>query len=83
MKRFVSLALAVIALQMLSSAQETRFDSSPVSEFDLSLYLGKWYEIARFDHSFERGMDNVTAEYVLRDDGLIDYDRNCFRILEQ
>ena len=72
MKRFVSLALAVLALPMLSSAQETRFDSSPVSEFDLSRYLGKWYEIARFDHSFERGMDNVTAEYVLRDDGLID-----------
>jgi apolipoprotein D and lipocalin family protein len=42
---------------------------SPVSDFDANQYLGKWYEIARLDHSFERGLDNVTAEYVLRDDG--------------
>ena len=32
-------------------------------------YLGKWYEIARLDHSFERGLSRVTAEYSLRDDG--------------
>jgi len=41
----------------------------PVDEFDLHRYLGKWYEIARFDHSFERGLDRVTAEYSLREDG--------------
>ena len=41
----------------------------PVSGFDLDRYLGKWYEIARLDHSFERGLDKVTAEYQLRDDG--------------
>jgi lipocalin len=39
---------------------------------DLNRYLGKWYEIARFDHSFERGMENVTAEYSLRDDGMVE-----------
>ncbi len=42
---------------------------SPVTGFDLSRYLGKWYEIARLDHSFERGLERVTAEYALRDDG--------------
>ena len=42
---------------------------TPVKEFELEKYLGKWYEIARLDHSFERGMDQVTAEYSLRDDG--------------
>ncbi len=41
----------------------------PVKPFDLNRYLGKWYEIARLDHSFERGMEQVTAEYSLRDDG--------------
>ena len=41
----------------------------PVREFDLEQYLGKWYEIARLDHSFERGLDRVTAEYSLREDG--------------
>lgn len=42
---------------------------SPVDEFSLDRYLGTWYEIARLDHSFERGLERVTAEYSLRDDG--------------
>ncbi len=41
----------------------------PVDAFELNRYLGKWYEVARLDHSFERGLDNVSAEYALRDDG--------------
>jgi apolipoprotein D and lipocalin family protein len=40
-----------------------------VKDFELDRYLGKWYEIARLDHSFERGLSNITAEYSLRDDG--------------
>jgi len=42
---------------------------TPVKNFDLSRYLGRWYEIARLDHSFERGLEQVTADYALRDDG--------------
>lgn len=42
---------------------------TPVSDFELERYLGKWHEIARLDHSFERGMEYVTAEYSLRSDG--------------
>ena len=42
---------------------------TPVKNFELDRYLGKWYEIARLDHSFERGLNNITAEYTLRDDG--------------
>jgi len=41
----------------------------PVNNFELDRYLGTWYEIARLDHSFERGLSNVTAEYSLREDG--------------
>lgn len=41
----------------------------PVDNFELDRYLGKWYEIARLDHSFERGLSKVTAHYSLRDDG--------------
>ena len=41
----------------------------PVEDFEASRYLGKWYEIARLDHSFERGLDNVSAEYSLRKEG--------------
>ncbi len=40
-----------------------------VTGFELDRYLGKWYEIARLDHRFERGMSNVTANYSMRDDG--------------
>jgi len=42
---------------------------SPVTGFEVQKYLGKWYEIARLDHSFERGLTRVSAEYSLRDDG--------------
>lgn len=41
----------------------------PVRGFDVNRYLGRWYEIARLDHSFERGLQKVTAEYSLREDG--------------
>ncbi|MBR2514739.1 MAG: lipocalin family protein [Halomonas sp.] len=43
--------------------------TEPVTDFELNRYLGKWYEIARLDHSFERGLDCVTADYSLRSDG--------------
>ena len=43
----------------------------PVEPFELDRYLGRWYEIARLDHSFERGLSAVTADYSLRDDGLV------------
>ena len=41
----------------------------PIDNFKIERYLGTWYEIARFDHSFERGLTKVTATYSLRDDG--------------
>jgi len=40
-----------------------------VDDFELTPYLGKWYEIARLDHRFERGLEKVTAEYAIREDG--------------
>ncbi|MFC5704706.1 lipocalin family protein [Aeromonas eucrenophila] len=41
----------------------------PVTGFQLDRYLGTWYEIARLDHSFERGLEEVSASYSLRGDG--------------
>nr|WP_074459813.1 lipocalin family protein [Cronobacter sakazakii] len=40
-----------------------------VEDFNVNRYLGTWYEIARFDHRFERGLEQVTATYSLRGDG--------------
>jgi apolipoprotein D and lipocalin family protein len=41
----------------------------PVRGFELERYLGTWYEIARLDHRFERGLSDISATYGLRDDG--------------
>lgn len=41
----------------------------PVEDFSLTRYLGTWYEIARLDHRFERGLEQITATYSLREDG--------------
>lgn len=57
---------------VLSGCTSTPEGVTPISDFQEQRYLGKWYEIARLDHSFERGLSNVTAEYSLREDGGID-----------
>ena len=46
-------------------------DKTTVKELDLNRYLGTWYEIARFPHSFEKNLVGVTATYSLLDDGKI------------
>ena len=43
----------------------------PVSEFDGGRYMGKWYEVARLDHSFERNLSNVSAMYTAEESGEI------------
>lgn len=45
--------------------------TKPITGFELDKYLGKWYEIARLDHRFERNMQKVTAKYSIRDDGKV------------
>ena len=66
---FVRLLAVGIVGNLLSGCLGLPEGVQPVDEFDLQRYLGKWYEIARLDHSFERGLDHVTAEYSLREDG--------------
>ena len=61
--------LVCIMLLIMSSCTGLPEGVTPVGDFNVNKYMGKWYEIARLDHSFERGMDKVTAEYSLRDDG--------------
>jgi len=56
---------------------------NPVADFELDKYLGKWYEIARLDHSFERGMNQVTATYSLRDDGGVKVENRGYSEIDQ
>lgn len=46
-------------------------DIRPIDNFNISQYLGKWYEIARLDHWFERDMIRVSANYSMLEDGAI------------
>lgn len=45
---------------------------APVDGFEPARFLGRWHEVARLDHRFERGLQAVTADYALRPDGGID-----------
>ena len=42
---------------------------TPINNFNIKKYQGKWYEIARLDHSFERGLNKVSAEYKIKENG--------------
>lgn len=61
--------LLVVLITFLSGCVGIPENVTPVDNFKLERYLGKWYEIARLDHSFERGLTQVTAEYSMLDDG--------------
>ena len=68
MKLLNSLILLVI-IAGLAGCAGTPTGVDPVTGFQVDHYAGKWYEIARLDHPFERGLSNVTAHYSLRKDG--------------
>ena len=70
MKKFFLMALVVSLFGACDAS--SKVDNSTVKSVDLDRYLGSWYEIAKFDHSFERGLDYAMARYTLRDDGKID-----------
>jgi len=66
--------LLILSLFIALSCTNTNsqmIDKTTVKELDLNRYLGTWYEIARFPHSFEKNMVGVTATYSLREDGKI------------
>jgi apolipoprotein D and lipocalin family protein len=75
MKKILALLLLTLfAFQSFSGCSVSNnktMDNKTVSNLDLQKYLGKWYELARFDHSFERNMVGVTATYSLKSDGKI------------
>ena len=60
-----------LALNLAACSTSPPEGLHPVGSFDIHRYLGQWYEIARLDHSFERGMSDVQATYALMDDGSV------------
>jgi apolipoprotein D and lipocalin family protein len=65
MMRTVLMAFALLLTGCIGLPENVK----PVDRFNSGKYLGKWYEIARLDHSFERGLSKVSANYSMRDDG--------------
>ena len=58
-------------LFLLASCASVPEGVTPIKGFEVNRFLGKWYEVARLNHPFERGMSNVTATYSLKNDGSI------------
>jgi len=68
---FFILTLFVFIAACQGQNQNKMVDKTVVRELDVKRYLGQWYEIARYDHTFERGLVGITATYSLREDGMI------------
>jgi len=71
MKIFEIAALALLLALAVGCGTRPPAGVQPVADFDLNRYLGTWHEIARLDHAFERGLEQVRAEYSLRPDGTV------------
>ena len=78
-KTFLAIPLSLI-LSSLPGCGGAPDGVNPVSGFELQRYLGTWYEIARLDHRFERGLSQVTAEYSMRSDGAVRVVNRGFRV---
>lgn len=71
MKKYLYIITSLMAFFLFNSCSTIPKGAIAVEPFDSSRYLGKWYEIARFDFKFERNMNNTNAVYSLRSDGYI------------
>jgi len=69
---WVAFAAATLILAMSGCSTAPPEGLISVTPFDANRYLGKWYEIARLDHSFERGLTDVSATYSLKPDGSLE-----------
>lgn len=71
---------AGIAIALYSCGSTIPSNVTAVNNFDKAKYLGKWYEIARLDFKYEKGLSNVTAEYSLNDNGTIKVDNKGYDV---
>ena len=72
MKKLIKTILVSSLALAAGCVSGPKVDNAPVAALELNRYLGEWYEIARFDHSFERCVEQAKANYTLKDDGTIE-----------
>ena len=73
MKKLLILSLVVF----FTACTTPKAPLATVEKVNIDKYLGTWYEIARYEHFFERGCSNISATYSLREDGEIDVLNSC------
>lgn len=73
-------ALLIGGVALVKAKSPQTIDRTPVAKFDLTRYMGTWYEIARYDHKFERGLEAVQATYTLEPDGRVRVENSGFDV---
>lgn len=71
MRKFAKTILCCIPFLGTACSSSTELVTTTVPQLDLEKFSGKWYEVARFDHRFERNLVGCTAQYTINDDGTI------------
>ena len=65
------LSISILCIFASTSCKKIPKNATAVTNFDITQYVGKWYEIARLDFKFEKDLNNTTAEYTLNEDGTV------------
>lgn len=82
-KMSCSSLLALLTFMLISGCTGIPKGMTPVNDFNLEKYQGKWFEIARLDHSFERGLSQVSAQYTVLPNGGVEVINRGFSIENQ
>ena len=77
-RKFIYLLQTIVIMIGLTSCATIPKGVIAVTPFDTKSYLGKWYEIARIDFKYERDLNNTTASYSLKSNGVIKVDNQGY-----
>ena len=80
MKLRLNFFLLIASVFLFTACSSKNPPLQTVSKVDLNKYLGTWYEIARYEHFFEKDCKNVTANYSIMDENLIQVINSCVKI---
>ncbi len=83
MKKVLYPFALILSLILLNACGAARTNSAAVHPFEKDRYLGKWYEIARLDFSFEKNLNNTTAEYSVNKNGSLRVDNQGYDTLKK
>ena len=81
MKLRLNFSLLIASVFLFTACSSKNPPLQTVSKVDLNKYLGTWYEIARYEHFFEKDCKNVTANYSIMDENLIQVINSCVKII--